>query len=337
MKKTLSLHIIIFLLALITSSCNTQRKEVVVYASVDRMFSEPILEKFEKETGIKVLAVYDVEAAKTTGLVNRLIAERRNPRADVFWNGEFAQTIRLKEEDVLSPYVSENAMDIPEKYKDPDERWTGFCGRARILLVNTELMDSPDYPESIFDMINIDQNLDEVAIAYPLFGTTFTHAAAIYAFLGEADGRKYFEVLRDKGIHVAPGNSTVRDMVAKGQMKMGFTDTDDACGAIKRGAPVKVIFPDQNTIGTLIVPNTVAMIDGGPNPQEAKILIDYLLRKETEQLLSEMGWSQVSLRKGNNEKSCLGNVDIKGMDIPLEEIYFQMQKVKEDMSEIFIK
>ena len=120
----------LIILFIILESCNSERKEVIVYVSVDRIYAEPILEKFEKESGIKVLAVYDVEAAKTTGLVNRLIAERRNPQADVFWNGEFAQTIRLKEEDVLSPYVSKNAIDIPEKFKDPDKRWTGFCGNA---------------------------------------------------------------------------------------------------------------------------------------------------------------------------------------------------------------
>ena len=310
---------------------------MVIYASVDRIYAEPILEKFEKESGIKVLAVYDVEAAKTTGLVNRLIAERRNPQADVFWNGEFAQTIRLKEEDVLSPYVSKNAIDIPEKFKDPDKRWTGFCGRARILIANTDLLNSSDFPTSIFDLIKPGWDLSQVAIAYPLFGTTFTHAAAIYALLGQDDGRKYFEILQEKGIHVAPGNSTVRDLVAKGQMSLGFTDTDDACGALKRGAAVSVIYPDQETIGTLVIPNTAAKIDGGPNPENANILIDFLLDPKTEQDLIDMGWSQLALRQTDLNNSCLGNVQIKSMDISLEDIYQQMQVVKEDMSEIFIK
>ncbi len=56
-----------------------------------------------------MLANYDVEASKTTGLVNKLIAEKENPIADVFWNGEFSQTIRLKEEGILQPYVSPSA------------------------------------------------------------------------------------------------------------------------------------------------------------------------------------------------------------------------------------
>ncbi|MBN1806662.1 MAG: hypothetical protein JW837_15545 [Sedimentisphaerales bacterium] len=79
----------------------SEQQQVVVYTSLDKVFSEPILKAFEKETGIKVLDVYDSEATKTTGLVNRLIAEKANPRADVFWNSEIGRTIVLKRKGVL--------------------------------------------------------------------------------------------------------------------------------------------------------------------------------------------------------------------------------------------
>jgi iron(III) transport system substrate-binding protein len=58
----------------------TQSAIVIVYVSHDQVFSEPILKDFEKETGIKVRAVYDTEETKSTGAMNRLIAEKNNPR-----------------------------------------------------------------------------------------------------------------------------------------------------------------------------------------------------------------------------------------------------------------
>src|SRR5690606_4320929 len=61
---------------------------VVVYTSVDQVFSQPILRSFEEETGIRVRAVYDTEETKSTGVLNRLIAEGKNPQADVFWSGD---------------------------------------------------------------------------------------------------------------------------------------------------------------------------------------------------------------------------------------------------------
>src|SRR4051794_40848277 len=57
---------------------------VVVYTSQDQEYAEPIFEKFKRETGIRVMPVYDNESAKTIGLVNRLIAEKSHPQCDVF-------------------------------------------------------------------------------------------------------------------------------------------------------------------------------------------------------------------------------------------------------------
>jgi iron(III) transport system substrate-binding protein len=57
----------------------TEQQPVVIHASFNKVLSQPILKAFEKETGIKVLDVYDSEATKTPGLVNRLIAEKITP------------------------------------------------------------------------------------------------------------------------------------------------------------------------------------------------------------------------------------------------------------------
>jgi iron(III) transport system substrate-binding protein len=219
-------------------------REVVIYTSVDQIFSEPILDKFEEETGIKVKAVYDVEATKTTGLVNRLIAEKDNPLADVWWNGEIAQTILLKEEGVLTPYVSPDAASIPETYIDPKNYWTGFGGRARVCLVNKEFIDPEDYPSSIYDFLNEKYPANQIAIAYPIFGTTATQVAALYATLGPEATVEFFTALNERGIRVVDGNGVVRDLVANGSIMFGLTDTDDSIGAIERGAPVEMVFLD---------------------------------------------------------------------------------------------
>lgn len=69
----------------ITNSCNiSNTSEVVVYVSVDQPFAEPILNLFSKRTGIKVKPVFDVEAAKTVGLVNRIRAEKKTQNAMYF-------------------------------------------------------------------------------------------------------------------------------------------------------------------------------------------------------------------------------------------------------------
>lgn len=329
------------LIILTLAACNSTdvEREVVIYTSVDQVFSEPILNAFEEQTGIRVLPVFDVEAAKTTGMVNRLLAERENPQADVFWSGEFAQTILLKEEEVLSPYISPNRSSIPTQYLDPDGYWTGVGGRARVILVNTDLVSENETPTSIDDFLDSPTPPELIGIAYPLFGTTSTHAAALYAHWGQAEAKAFFERLQERGIQVVDGNSVVRDMVADGQMAFGLTDTDDACGALERGAPVKIIFPDQgpDSIGTLVIPNTIGLIAGSPNPEEGKALIDFLLSLETEEAMIRAGWSHIALRPLEVEQFCLEEVTIQGMDVSLNQVYEQLDTALSEMGEIFIR
>ncbi|MFN2252025.1 MAG: extracellular solute-binding protein, partial [Anaerolineae bacterium] len=305
-----------------SSEAPTADREVVVYASVDQNYAEPVLEAFEAETGIRVRPVYDVEAAKTTGLVNRLMAESDAPIADVWWSGEFAQTVELADSGVLAPYAAPASDDIPAGFVSPEALWTGFGGRARVLLVNTDLLDPSEYPESIFDLVDGDIAPEQVGIAHPVFGTTAAQAAALYAALGDEAAREYFESLRDAGVKVLDGNAAVRDQVANRRLAVGLTDTDDACVAIRRGDPVAMVFPDQGEggLGTLIVPNTVALVAGGPNEAEGRELIDFLLGEDTARGLVEAGWFQMTLRPIEGAESCVDTSGVRAMFVSLPEI-----------------
>jgi len=337
LKAIYLLMLLLFIVACSDSDKENARK-VVVYTSVDQVYSEPVLRQFEKDTGIEVLAVYDVEASKTTGLVNRLIAEVDHPLADVFWNGEFAQTILLEDKGVLQPYLPEYIDKIPEAFRDADGYWTGFGGRARVIIVNRELVSKVDYPQSMDDFINSKFPADKIAIANPVFGTTATHGAAMYLLIGPDKTRAYFRQLRDRGVQVVNGNSVVRDMVADGKMMFGLTDTDDALVAVRKGFPVDMVFPDQSGNGTLFIPNTVALINNAPNLPEAKVLIDYLLGKQAEKMMLESGWIQVSVDGvPAGHLADQGVETVKFMSVSLTDVQNNMKLAKKDFTEMFIR
>src|SRR5438876_6505394 len=155
-------------------SCKTSAREVVVYTSVDQVVSEPVLRAFERQSGIKVRAVFDTEETKSTGVLNRLIAEAKSPQADVFWSGDPVRPFLLVQRGLVEPYVSPNAAAIPAAFKAADGTWTGFAARARVLLVNTTRVDEAAMPRSIVDLTNPHWSGD-AAIANPLFGTTTMH------------------------------------------------------------------------------------------------------------------------------------------------------------------
>ncbi len=91
---------------------------------------------------------------------------------------EFAQTILLKEKGILAVYKPKNGDGLPSTLKDPDGYWTGFGGRARVLLINTKRIDSSQIPKSILDLTTGTIPSNQVGISLPMFGTGATHAAA---------------------------------------------------------------------------------------------------------------------------------------------------------------
>jgi iron(III) transport system substrate-binding protein len=315
------------------------KKTVVVYTSVDQVYSEPVFKEFENRTGIQVLPVYDVEATKTTGLVNRLIAEKNNPQADVFWCAEFSQMILLKNQSVLAQYQSPSAGDIPAQYHDADGYWTGMGGRGRVFIVNTDRLKPADYPRSLGDMLSPRFEGKTIGIAYPMFGTTATQAAALYSTLGYERAHDFYRNLSAKGVRVVDGNSVVKDLVASGQLGFGLTDTDDACSAMEKGDHVTIVVPDQGKrqIGTLVIPDTIALLAGAPHPDEGKIFIDYLLDKKTENALVESGWIQIPGRNVTAQVPCLNGTIIKPMVVDYNEVYKAIPMTKTDLAGIFIR
>lgn len=272
---------------------------MVVYCAHDREFAEPILRQFTKETGIPVVERYDTEANKSVGLYEDLVREAAKPRCDVHWNNEILATIRLQNQAILAPYASPSAEPFPAAFKAKDGTWTAFASRARVLLVNTDLVQEGEAPRNLLDLVKPEWK-GRVAMAKPMFGTTASQAACLFQAWGETDAMRFYRQLKDNDIGLLPGNKQVAVAVGSGQYAVGMTDTDDAMAEIEAGKPVRMVFPDADAPrdskrGVLFLPNTVAMIRGCPNPDGAKKLIDYLLSPAVESQLARSPSRQIPL------------------------------------------
>jgi iron(III) transport system substrate-binding protein len=302
------------------------QRQVVVYTSVDDVFARPIAEQFTRSTGIEVKLVPDTEETKSTGLLNRAIAEKSRPQADVFWNGDPVRAEILKLRGVAAPYHSANAAGLPPQYSDPGGYWTGFSARIRIILYNTQMIRPDKAPASIFDLANDPALRGKVCFANPLFGTTSMQAAAIFVVLGDVQGRNYFQGLTRNRVKVVSSNGEVRRRVAEGDCAVGMADSDDAYEAIIDKKPVSVVYPDERGIGTLLIPNAAVLIANGPNSENGKRFIDYLLSPDTERALADSDAAQIPLRP--NVK---GPPSVRGLaDLQVMKVDYRMLAVKLD-------
>ena len=156
---------------------------------------------------------------------------------------------------------------------------------------------SNDAPQSIFDLADPKWK-GQVAMADPRFGSTSFHVAALYALAGDDKMDEFFRRLKANGVRIVEGNSVVRDLVARGEVKTGLTDTDDVNVAIENGQPVGMVLPDREGLGVPVMPNMVSLIAGAPHPEEARKLIDYLLSADVERQLAQSEAVQIPLHAG---------------------------------------
>lgn len=289
----------------LTGVLGCSRQQLVLYCAQDQEFAAGILQTFKQETGIEVAPKFDTEADKSVSLYTEIVREKDRPRCDVFWNNEILSTIRLQKQGLLLPYDSPAAKPYPATAKADDHTWHAFAARARILIVNTDLVAEKDRPRSLLDLTQ-EKWKGQAVMARPQFGTSATQAACLFDVLGDEKARDYYHGLKNNEIHLAPGNKQVAEWVGKGKtptgerVVVGITDTDDALEEIKDGNPVAIIFPDRDApkdskLGTLFIPNTLAILKGAPHPAEAKKLVDYLLSPAVEVKLAEADSHQIPL------------------------------------------
>jgi iron(III) transport system substrate-binding protein len=241
---------------------------VVVYTSQDEVFAEPIFKEFENQTGIQVRPVYDSEAVKTVGLVNRLLTEKDNPQCDVFWNNEEFRTRQLAAHDIFRQ----------------TNGWTHLGYRTRRLVINTQLLPATNAPRTFSDITNTFWR-GKAALAYPLFGTTSTHFLALRQKWGDAAWQKWCRALVANQPFLMDGNSVVVKQVSRGEALFGFTDSDDIAGAQREGFHVA---PLPTTEETLFVPNTVGVIRDCPHPEAAQRLFAFISDPKVSQKLVEL-------------------------------------------------
>jgi len=293
------------------AGCTRDQPTVVAYISADEYVAREVIAAFEQETGINVEFVGDTEVNKTTGLVQRLRAEADNPQADVFWSSEVFQTIELADEGVFEPYQPADTDNWPSRFRDDEHRWWGFAARARVICYNPQRVSEDELPQTWMALTQ-PQYSGRIVMADPRFGTTGGHLGAMKTYWASRVSPGFYEAwlqgLADNDTrYIASGNAGVVRQVINGEADFGMTDTDDVWAAQANGQDVELVYPrhevaDQRGTGTLLIPNTVALIRDCPNPELGRQLVDFLLSERVERILAESNSHNVPIRPGLAEE-----------------------------------
>lgn len=243
----------------------------------------PVAAAFEAKYGIAV------EIATADNLLLRMTNEASAGKQsiDIFDNAGDTITA-MRQADLIIPYVSPEVARYRPEHKDPENYWASCCVFFYTVAVNTEMVKPEDEPKSYEDLLDPKWKDKMVWQDNENFAGPPSFVGARLISMGEDAGMAYLEKLSKQNITRIPGNARkALDQVILGQYPLAIMALNHhVVISSAKGAPVKWL-----KIGP--VPGTaeaVGLVKGAPHPNAAKLLFDFLLSTEGQNVLKEANY-----------------------------------------------
>lgn len=254
------------------------KQELVIYSARKEQFVQPLVDKFEQETGIKVKLLTGDEA-----LVNKLIEESNRPQADIFFSNDAGALEYLRLRTILAPNTSTSVRAVDPMYRAEDGSWVGLSARTRVLMYNRDLISESEMPQDLWDLADSKWQ-GQFMITRGGNGSAVAHIAALTAVWGEEKTLEWMQRIKDNAGAIVDGHTDIRKAIGRGEFKFGLVNNYyyHLQLAEDRDNNVGVIYPDQgpNGIGAFVNAAGVGLVKNGPNSSNARIFIDFLLKPE---------------------------------------------------------
>jgi iron(III) transport system substrate-binding protein len=256
--------------------------KLVVYSALNEDNTIAIADQFKKDTGI------EIEYISLGGgdAVARVQAEMGNPKADFLVGGSVDLYGSLADAGAFLEYDSPNNDDLDDRFNDPNHYWQGWYMGVLSIIINEDRFEKElapkgvSLPETWDDLL--DPNYKDVFVwANPTTAGGAYIATACQIFrLGEDAAWDYLKALDQNVHHYYKGAGDVISPVATGEFIASIAWGHDSFKTQQEGYPLKLIIPKQ----TAYEIGGAAIIKGGPNTENAKVFMDWLLTKEAQEL-----------------------------------------------------
>jgi len=284
MRRTGLLFLLAFLFAF---TAGAAAKDVVIVTSFPKELFETYKKAFElKNPGITVV----INAKQTNAGVTYLRETRAKPEADLFWVSAPDAFQTLNSDGLLERYSppKEIMARIPAKIgnfpiHDPDGKYFGFAISGYGLMWNKNYLKAHKLPApKEWTDLTYPRYYNHLVISAPSRSGT-THLT-IETILQDYGWEKGWALLLNAGGNM--GSITERsfgvpEAVISGQYGIGVVIDFFGLSAIASGQPVEFAYPSL----TSVVPASVGIVKGGPNPQEARTFVNYLLSEAGQMVL----------------------------------------------------
>jgi iron(III) transport system substrate-binding protein len=251
---------------------------VSFYTSMGADESKMVADAFQaKYPGIKV----EITRLGSEKLLQRILNEKRagSHLVDAVTNSgmEIQMLGRAK---MLARHITPEFSSFLPESRDATWGWADMYSNIRLVAYNTQMVPKDKIPRRYEDLL---EPMWKGQIGFP--EGQYSWFATMLKVMGEANGRKFFQGLARQNLNYRNSQNLVTQFVSAGEFSLGFVYDTQVLRFKKRGAPIDIAplpFITQNI-------HPLALSAQAPHPNAAKVYIDYVLSKEGQSFIKNMG------------------------------------------------
>lgn len=251
---------------------------VSFYTSMGADESKLVADAFQaKYPGIKV----EITRLGSEKLLQRILNEKRagSHLVDAVTNSgmEIQMLGRAK---MLARHITPEFSSFLPESRDATWGWADMYSNIRLVAYNTQMVPKDKIPRRYEDLL---EPMWKGQIGFP--EGQYSWFATMLKVMGEANGRKFFQGLARQNLNYRNSQNLVTQFVSAGEFSLGFVYDTQVLRFKKRGAPIDIAplpFITQNI-------HPLALSAQAPHPNAAKVYIDYVLSKEGQSFIKNMG------------------------------------------------
>lgn len=298
--------LIVFLLATAIAAV----EPLVVYCGRNEALVGPLLERFQKDTGIPL----DVRYNDTAALAAQLAAEGPESPADLFYAQESGFLGALGKAGVLAEIPTALRDLVSPSFRDPQGHWIGVSARLRVLVYNTATVKPEDLPKSLDDLAD-PRWKGRIGWA-PANASFQAHVSLLRHTWGEEKTRAWLAAVRDNGARSYPKNSPIVQAAHAGEIDIGWVNHYYLHKLATEGyRAANASFPEAGRIGNVPMVSGIGIVKHATRQELAAKLVTYLLDAEAQAWLTQES-AEYPTRIGIAAKATLPALD----QIPLAEV-----------------